>query len=269
MTISRLPSSSGPSEPDGSAQCPRCGYAADAPFPECPKCGIVVAKFLKIQARRELSPESTPERPSIRDIPIRDILISLLTGVPDTATELSFYGRAGLLAGFGIWSLALWFSPVEDGGAGWWLLHATLTPFHEAGHVIFGLFGFRLLTSLGGSLGQLLMPLICMGVLIVKTRDAFGGAVALWWAGVSFMDMAPYIGDARAGVLPLLGGNTGQESPYGFHDWEFILGETGWLAYDRVFSWISHVTGILIMAAALVWMLSTLRIMYRRNSGIS
>lgn len=245
-------------------RCPRCGHEAASPFAECPKCGIVVAKFLKIQASRKTSPDPSPERPSSDSIPLRDILVSLLTGVPEGAAELSLLARSILLAGFALWSLALWFSSVEDGRAGWWLLHATLTPFHEAGHVIFGLFRIRLLTSLGGSLGQILMPLICMAVLLVKTRDAFGGAVALWWGGVSFMDMAPYIGDARAGVLPLLGGNTGQESPYGFHDWEFILGETGLLAYDQVFSRISHATGIIVMVAALAWMALMLRIMRRR-----
>jgi hypothetical protein len=58
------------------------------------------------------------------------------------------------------------------------------------------------LGSLGGTLGQLLMPAICLWVLLVKTRDTFGAAVALWWFGENFLDIAPYIDDARAGQLP-------------------------------------------------------------------
>jgi hypothetical protein len=75
----------------------------------------------------------------------------------------------------------------------------------------------------------------------------------LWWFGQNFIDIAPYIADARAGELPLLGGNTGNTSPYGFHDWEFILGETGLLAYDTTFGAISLNCGRLLMLLAIGW----------------
>jgi len=45
------------------------------------------------------------------------------------------------------------------------------------------------------------------------------------------MDMAPYIADARALELVLLGGYTGAEVEG--HDWEYLLGATGLLEYDR------------------------------------
>ncbi len=67
------------------------------------------------------------------------------------------------------------------------------------------------------------------------------------------LDIAPYINDARAGVLPLLGGNTGQSSPYGFHDWAYLLGETGLLHLDRGLAQTCHLLGSLIMLLALVW----------------
>jgi hypothetical protein len=69
-------------------------------------------------------------------------------------------------------------------------LHLVNLPFHEAGHVIFSPFG-RFMQVLGGTLGQLLMPTICMAVLLLRTREAFGAAVALWWLGENFMDVAP------------------------------------------------------------------------------
>jgi hypothetical protein len=77
--------------------------------------------------------------------------------------------------------------------------------------------------------------------------------VALWWHGQNFVDIAPYIADARAGELMLLGGNTGQSSPYGFHDWQFILGETGLLNCDQGLAWAAHLLGLAVMAVALAW----------------
>ena len=67
------------------------------------------------------------------------------------------------------------------------------------------------------------------------------------------MDIAPYINDARAGVLPLLGGNTGQTAPYGFHDWQFILSETGLLAYDNQIARLSSAIGAFLMVVGLTW----------------
>ena len=67
------------------------------------------------------------------------------------------------------------------------------------------------------------------------------------------MDLAPYINDARSLTLPLLGGNTGRTSPYGFHDWEFILKELGIAKYDHVFAHLADKLGSLLMICALMW----------------
>ena len=99
-------------------------------------------------------------------------------------------------------------------------------------------------------------PLILAGrclVFLIKTRDTFAAAFALWWFGENFLDLAPYINDARSLTLPLLGGNTGRTSPYGFHDWEFILKETGWIKHDHVLAHSTHTLGCLLMIFALVW----------------
>jgi len=131
-------------------------------------------------------------------------------------------------------------------------MHLVNLPFHEAGHVFFRFFG-RFIHSLGGSLGQLLMPVICFRALKYKTRDDFGAAVCLWWFGENWVDMAPYMNDARTLSLPLLGGNFGYSSPYGFHDWQFLLTESGLLPYDHAIARTSHLTGSLLMLAAIVW----------------
>jgi len=64
------------------------------------------------------------------------------------------------------------------------------------------------------------------------------------------MDLAPYVNDARSLTLPLLGGNTGRTSPYGFHDWEFILRETKLLRYDHVLANATNALGTLLMICA-------------------
>ncbi len=86
--------------------------------------------------------------------------------------------------------------------------------------------------------------------------------------GENFLDIAPYIADARAGVLPLLGGSTGASAPYGFHDWEYLLSETGLLGLDRMLGWSSHVLGSVLMLLALVWGGVLLGRQWRRLSGV-
>ncbi|HOD76478.1 MAG TPA: hypothetical protein PKJ17_10645 [Syntrophorhabdaceae bacterium] len=73
-----------------------------------------------------------------------------------------------------------------------------------------------------------------------------------WWTGQNFIDMAPYINDARAQQLMLLGGVTGQDVP-GYHDWNNILGRLGLLNLDHTLANTSHVFGSLIMTAAFIW----------------
>ncbi|MCI5165939.1 MAG: zinc ribbon domain-containing protein [Candidatus Electrothrix sp. GM3_4] len=172
--------------------------------------------------------------------------------VPLDVSFVSLVGRIIILAILLIWGWKLIFVSIASNGAGESFLHLVNTPFHEAGHVFFRPFG-SFLTSLGGTLGQLLMPLICTVVFLLQTRDTFAASVGLWWFGENFLDIAPYIGDARAGVLPLLGGNAGHSSPYGFHDWEFLLTETGLLRYDQAIARLSHGIGSVIMLLAVAW----------------
>ena len=88
---------------------------------------------------------------------------------------------------------------------------------------------------------------------MIKTRDTFAASFSLWWVGENFMDLAPYIDDARRRTLPLLGGNTGRTSPYGFHDWEFILKESGLIRYDHTLADLAFAIGCLLMICAFFW----------------
>lgn len=149
-------------------------------------------------------------------------------------------------------SIKLLTTSVEDMADSVWFLHAINTPFHEAGHVIFSPFG-QYIHSLGGTLGQILMPFICVISLLKTNRDSFGASIALWWMGENFLDISPYINDARALDLPLLGGNVGHSSPYGFHDWEYLLTEANIIEYDTIIAKIAFFTGSIIILLALFW----------------
>jgi hypothetical protein len=246
--------------------CPKCGAPQAQREAICPRCGIVFAKYWKYHPRPGASsptgqPEPTPDpvhpsRPATAGATANGDqgrgLRGLLLPAPIERNPLAAWARAALLLALAVWSLSLIGASVESNAAGESFLHLINLPFHEAGHVIFRPFG-EFITSLGGTLGQLLMPLIAMLVLLLKTRDPFGASVALWWFGQNFLDIAPYINDARAGQLPLLGGNVGHSAPYGFHDWEYLLTETGLLHMDHAIAQASHALGSAIMLLALGW----------------
>lgn len=138
---------------------------------------------------------------------------------------------------------------VASNYAGQSFLHLPSLVFHEAGHVLFGLFP-RFLMVLGGSVLQLIVPAVC-AVAFWRRGDRFATAVGLWWLGQNFVDLAPYIDDARSLRLVLLGGRTGAEVEG--HDWEYLLGAVGLLAWDHVLARLAHLTGLLLMLGALAW----------------
>ena len=88
--------------------------------------------------------------------------------------------------------------------------------------------------------------------LIVTSNDTFGASVGLWWLGQSLMDCAPYIADARALQLQLVGGGTGADRP-GAHDWENILLDLNMIQHDTKIAAVVHVLGALVMLVAFAW----------------
>lgn len=179
----------------------------------------------------------------------RDRVQALVTHV-EPAGRVAVAARAALLAGLAVWSLRFFAHALEPVYLCGSFMHLVHLPFHEAGHILFMPFG-SFLMSLGGSLTQVLVPLACLGTFLVKTRDTFGAAVALWWTGQSLMDVAPYVADARALQIVLLGGRTGAEVEG--HDWEAILSALGWLRYDILLGRLANLLGMILMIAALAW----------------
>jgi hypothetical protein len=156
-------------------------------------------------------------------------------------------GRFVVVIAVAIWTLSLVTAPMDDVGES--VLHLVNLPFHEAGHIIFSPFG-RFMTILGGSLMQVLVPAVCAFALYFQNSDPFGAALCVWWMGENLLDLAPYINDARALNLMLLGGPANAVEG---HDWEAILTSLGWLHLDHTLANGAHFIGAAIMAAALVW----------------
>ena len=183
---------------------------------------------------------------------MREILAWLMY-VEERVNPFFFWGRAAVFAGLiylGWHFIKLDFVQNPWGIGQSWMHNINLV-FHEAGHVVFRPFGW-FMTILGGTLGQLIMPAVVIGVFLFKQRNTFGAAVGLWWLGQSFMDCAPYIDDALEQKLVLLGGHTGADAP-GNHDWNNILGEFDVLERHREYATLADGVGTLLIILALVW----------------
>ena len=175
----------------------------------------------------------------------------LLFAVEPGVNPFYLAGRVVILIGLAVWGWTFVTSSIESNYVGHSFMHNINLPFHEAGHLIFSPFG-RFIQVLGGTLGQFLIPAICLTAFLVQYRDPFAATVCLWWVGQNFLDIAPYINDARALDLVLLGGVTGKEVE-GYHDWENILGMLGLLQYDHTIATLSYRFGTFLMILALGW----------------
>jgi hypothetical protein len=150
--------------------------------------------------------------------------------------------KAGTLLAAGFWGVL-----VAMGRASWGFVDLVNLVFHEAGHVFFAL-GGQFLGVLGGSLSQVLVPAACAGAFLWQ-GEAFGAALCAIWTGQSLVGVSTYMADARARVLPLLGGEDAKFA----HDWHYLLGRLGLLEWDRALGAATAVlAGLLIAGAAIL-----------------
>ncbi|HUD46370.1 MAG TPA: hypothetical protein VMR33_06050 [Candidatus Baltobacteraceae bacterium] len=116
--------------------------------------------------------------------------------------------------------------------------------FHEAGHPAVGLFSRRL-EVYGGTLGQLTFPVV-LAVSFWRKGEAVSVAASVIWFFENWLNIARYMADARAQVLPLVGG--------GCHDWAEIFGRWRVLSHDTQIAAAVRTTGWIGMAAACAWL---------------
>ena len=238
------------------AACPKCGHAplpADQSLPAaCPACGLVLAKFGNTPSARALRAQAMAAEAGQDGEAEPGALqrtVSLVTYIPEKVNPLTFWVRVAIFALLALWSLSLISHGYATGQFFSSFIHAPLLIFHEAGHVIFS-FGGEFMTVAGGSLGQLIMPAIIMGALLIKNRDTFGGAVGAWFFGVSLLDLAPYVYNSLKPQIVLLGGHTGET---GGHDWIYLLDSMGLLARAQGLGSFVHKLGALVAIGSLAW----------------
>jgi hypothetical protein len=248
------------------SRCPKCDHQplpAEQALPAaCPRCGVILAKVGQLATRAVPLPATGHEADFSE---AQTGWTALLTHMPSRVDALQFWGRVTLLAGLTVWSWVLIGLDFRTGEMGESFLHRPILVFHEAGHVVFMPLG-RWMTVLGGTLGQLIMPAILAGALLLKNRDPFGAAVGLWFFGVSVLDVAPYMYDALHPQLMLLSGTTGEA---GGHDWIYLFASLGLLAKAQLIGGLIHKLGALVVLLALGWGAWLLRRQYPRVDGMS
>lgn len=203
-------------------KCPKCAHSplpANQALPAaCPACGVIfakVAQFIDDEDHRHSTPAHRSRSLSTELAgDNKPTLGGLLLNTSEEVDPAMFWPRVALLVGFALWGAMLIAQNYRTGEMGSSFIHGPLLIFHEAGHVVFRLFGEWLMV-LGGTLGQLIMPVILGSALLIKNRDPFGAAIGLWLVGVSLLDVAPYMYDALHPQLMLISGMTGEE---GGHD---------------------------------------------------
>jgi hypothetical protein len=230
--------------------CPKCGVKQEGEELECKHCGVIFAKLTQEDfgdSPMEIEIKASDPTPKAR---WADTIKAYILVSDQEENPFFWAGRILTYLIILIWGWKFITTPMAGDYFAQTFLHGVNLAFHEAGHVIFGIFG-HFLGVFGGSLGQIVMPLICMGTFLFY-RNPFAASVTLWWTGQNFMDLAPYINDARALQLPLIGGNIGSDNP-DFHDWHHLLRDLGWLKYDHTLAVLSNHIGILLMILSFVW----------------
>jgi hypothetical protein len=168
-----------------------------------------------------------------------------LLDVPWNVPREVWYGRAAVLVVMALWGGSVWLDRLTEPPT---VLHLSVILFHEAGHVIFMPFGETMGVA-GGTLAQLLIPLIC-AVAMFRRDDNFGAAICMAWMSLSLMDAAVYAYDAANPVLPLIGGGTGEDS---FHDFIYLFDQFGQLRNARGWARFMKALGTLGLLLSLGW----------------
>jgi hypothetical protein len=234
--------------------CPKCGFEQADGKSECMRCGVIFSKYYAAgEAAAGASPRAGGSVRLQKEKSAADLWSSLgylLFRVDEDVNVFYFAGRVTVLLLLLFYFMKYLFTSLDMAYKVMPFMHLINLPFHEAGHIIFSPFG-RFIMFLGGTLGQLLIPLICTVALLLNSGQNFGAAVCLWWFGQNFLDVAPYVNDARALNLILLGGVTGKETDG--HDWENILRTLGWLKRDHLLAKLAYTAGVVLMILALAW----------------
>lgn len=122
-------------------------------------------------------------------------------------------------------------------------------PIHETGHLLFRPFGEFMMVA-GGSLFQVIVPLVFVGY-FVWNEKYYSAAIVLFWVGQSIINVFIYANDAVVMQLVLTSGMTGSEGS--FHDWNYMLTETGLINSTKtVAGFIRFLGSVIIVSASIL-----------------
>lgn len=239
-------------------ECPKCHYfrtEADSHTPDgiCPACGIAYKKWVAAQAAatEQVNPRNTADDEALYDDSdtnetLKEKILYWIFYVPDPIDPTVFWARVLAFLIFFVWGWWFIFTNGSWNDVGNSFLHNVNLPFHEFGHVIFRPFG-RFMTILGGSLFQIMVPIIIL-IVFLKQGDTFEATIMFWWLGQNFIDLSPYIADAEYRGLPLIMG-LGESS----HDWGNLLTMMGMVDKAYYFGRMSFLTGCTIILVSFAW----------------
>lgn len=158
---------------------------------------------------------------------------------PDNWTPVSRIGGGLVLALYFLFLLYAWRNT-----SGFLFLDWANLAIHEAGHPLFSWGGYTLMI-LGGTLGELVAPLLCAAFFFIK-RQTYGFAFSLFWFFENFLYIGTYMSDARTQNLPLVNSD---ES-----DWTILFTQWGVLAYDQRIGHFTRQLGWFGMFAVVAWL---------------
>jgi hypothetical protein len=257
------------SEDAAAETCPKCGYLrrpTDTAAPgECPRCGVIYEKYRQRQARFAAGTRIAGVDAGFEPQPgWRESLWHAVWAQPERPDPVVFAGGLAALAGSIVWGLWFVLQRWNSLAIGESFLHRVDLPFHEFGHLLFRPFG-EWMMFLGGSLFQCLLPLIPGAYFLFWQRQPLSAAICLWWCGQNFIDLAPYIGDAREMALPLTGEWSDEVAALraARHDWHNILAPLGWLPYDHTLGRLAKLIGSALMLLSWAWAGRLLRLQWQ------
>lgn len=119
-------------------------------------------------------------------------------------------------------------------------------PIHETGHLLLRPLG-EFMNIAGGSLFQIFFPAVFVGYFVWHEKY-YSAAIVLFWVGQSILNVFVYAADSVVMQLVLTSGITGSEG--GFHDWNYLLTETGLISSTKIVAGIIKLTGTLTIITA-------------------
>lgn len=158
---------------------------------------------------------------------------------PDQWSRVSRIGGGACLALYLLFLLHAW----RDNTGFLFPDYANLM-IHEAGHLFFS-WGGDTIMLLGGTLGELLVPLLCAAFFFFH-RQTYGLASSLFWFFENFLYIGAYMADARTAALSLVNSD---ES-----DWTILFGQWGVLIYDQKIGHFMRQLGWLGMLSVIAWL---------------